>query len=496
MLIRTIIIFISALSLLLSPGAISPSTAGSAQIDFNPVDAPHDFEVEFFPVAPYHQGDLISARVTYTGTDEIAETEIIVSLADQTEERLGSEEFSRFDQQSDFYWILDTTTFQPGFIRFIFEIPEMNLKWDEGINLLPPVDDKDKNWGSVETNCCSVYYIDGTDAAQEISLIQERLEVTAEEALNQFFPSGIPEENPLEGEIQLVLVPAILGHGGFATDTAVVTYTDRNWVGSSFTNIVHHEIVHVLDRKLNDEGPRPSLLAEGIAVYLSGGHYRDGDPLLRAFALVKLDRYIPLETLANDFYSHQHEIAYMEAAALVAYLTDAWGWEAFLDFYFNLEEGQSALDTISAGLEEWTGMDLGQLEDQLLSYLNSLEPDENVISDVRLTIEVYDMIRRYQTGVIPSAHYQTAWWPPIERMLEMGITEDYGQGEKSPLNIIIENRFIRIQEAFAMENYERIQDELDKIGHYLDIIEASGNNGSHYDLGWPLPHRPIIPKTP
>jgi len=493
---RILIIIFSTLSLLFSPGSISPSTTGLDQREVNPAYEPQEFEVEFFPVTPYHQGDLISARVTYTGTKDIADKEITISLIDQPQVPLGSEKFSEYDQQSEFHWFLDTNTIQPGFIQFLFEIPELDIAWVEGINLLPLVNEQDRNWGSVNTNCCTVHFIEGTDAAQDISHVLEILEETAESALGQFFPSGMPEDNPLEGEIQLALVPAILGHGGFAKDMAVVTYTDRNWVGSSFENIVHHEIVHVLDRKLNDEGPRPSLLAEGIAVYLSGGHYRDGDPLLRASALVELGKYIPLETLANDFYSNQHEISYMEGAALVAYLVDLWGWENFLDFYFNLEQAESPSDTISAALEDKIGMDLDQLEDELLSYLRSLEPAEVVVSDVRFTIEVYDMIRRYQTAVIPSAHYQTAWWPPVDRMLEMGITEDYGQREKSPLNILVENRLIRIQEAFSAEDYQRIQDELHKIDQYLDIIESSGNNPSHYDLGWPLPHSPLIFSTP
>jgi hypothetical protein len=271
---------------------------------------------------------------------------------------------------------------------------------------------------------------------------------------------------------------------------AVVTYTGRNWVGSSFETIAHHEIVHVLDRKLNDEGPRPSLLSEGIAVYLSGGHYRDGDPLLRASALVALGKYIPLEELADNFYNAQHEISYMEGAALVAYLAELWGWEGFLDFYFNLEEGRSDSMIISTALEEKAGMNLSQLENDFTSYLNTLNPDESVISDVRLTIEAYDMIRRYQTAMIPSAHFRTAWWPPIDEVLEMGITGDYDRREKTPLNMIIEIHLMEIQKAFSVQNYQRIESDLDLLDKYLDIIETSGEYPSHYHLGWPLPHTP------
>jgi hypothetical protein len=496
MLIRVLLIIISSLTLLFSSGAVSPSLTGAWFTELHAAYEPEDFKVEFFPVAPYHVGDKISVRVTYTGTGDIEGKEINIALSDQPETLLATENFSRYDNQAEFYWILDTDSFQPGYIQFRFEIPEVNRSWQEGINLLPPKIGESQGWAFVETNWGQIYFVEGTDAARDITQIQEIVEETIDETLNQFFPDGIPQENPLKDDINLVLVPAIIGHGGFATDMAVVTYTDRNWVGSSFETIIHHELVHVLDRKLNNDGPRPSILSEGIAVYLSGGHYRDGDPLLRASALVSLGKYIPLETLADDFYNAQHEIAYMEGAALVAYLVEMWGWEDFLDFYFTLEEEGSDSATISSALENKTGMDLNQLENAFITYLDTLDPENAVISDVHLTIEVYDMIRRYQTALIPSAHFRTAWWPPIDRVLEMGITGDYDQREKAPLNILIENQLLDIQQAFSTQDYQRIEEHLDTIDAYLDIIEGSGKGPSHYHLGWPLPHRPQIINKP
>ena len=490
MLIRTLLIIISALSLLFTSGSMSPSAVGLEQLEVHADGEPQDFKVEFFPVPPYHVGDLISARVTYTGADDISGKEIQISLSDQPETILSTEDFSKFDNQADLHWILDTDAFQPGFIQFTFEIPEIRRSWQEGINLLPRKIGEVQEWTSIETKWGKLYYINGTEAARDISKIQETLDETADQALTQFFPTGIPQDNPLKGEIDLVLVPAIIGHGGFAVDMAVVTYTDRNWVGSSFETIALHEIVHVLDRKLNDKGPRPSLLSEGIAVYLSGGHYRDGDTLLRASALLALGKYIPLKELADNFYNAQHEISYMEGAALVAYLAELWGWEAFLDFYFNLEEGSSDSMIISTALEEKAGMGLRQLENDFTSYLNTLDPDESVITDVRLTIEAYDTIRRYQTAMIPSAHFRTAWWPPIDEVLETGITGDYDRREKAPLNIVIENNLMEIQKAFSVQNYQRIEEQLNLIDKHLDIIEISGEYPSHYHLGWPIPHTP------
>ena len=487
MLMRILLIFSSILGLLSSSSPMNPLTPRS-QPKVYAAEEPQDFEIEFFPVAPFHVGDVISARVTYTGPGEIRGKEIQISLSDQPGVILSTTRFSQYGNQANLYWILDTSSYQSGFIEFTFDIPELERSWQKGIYLLPPIKVAEPEWASIDMQWGKVYYIEGTDAAQDIFQIEETIEETANHALNQFFPAGIPDDNPLEGKIDLVLVPAIIGHGGFATDFAVVTYTDRNWVGSSFETITHHEMVHVMDRELNNEGPRPPILSEGIAVYLSGGHYREGDPLLRASALLELGEYIPLEELADEFYNAQHEIAYMEGAALVAYMTEMWGWEEFLEFYFHLEEAGTSSATLSEALEGKTGKDLWQFENDFTTYLNSFEIDDKVLSDVALTIEVYDTIRRYQTAVIPSAHYRTAWWPPIDKMLEMGMTGDYNNREKAPLNILIENYLIEIQQAFPTHNYKQIENHLDTIDKYLDTIENSEGNPSHYNLGWPLPH--------
>ena len=479
-----ILIFAFSLGFKASPIEVSDIAFQDAA-DSVALEAPQDFKTEFFPEAPYHVGDLISVRVTYNGSKEIHEKEIQVSLADQPDVVLGSTVFSRYTNQAELFWILDTSTFQPGFIRFDFHVKEMDLSWQKGVNLLPQPDDRKTKWTSHETNCCTIYTMTGSDAERDIIEIQNTLERTVDEVLTQFHPQGVPDQNPLVDGIKLVLIPAVVGHGGFASNMAVVTYSDRNWANDSFEMISHHEIVHVLDRKLNNEGPRPSLLSEGIAVYLSGGHYHLGDPLLRAAALLEMGYYIPLTDLADNFYQAQHEVAYMEGAALVAYLAERWGWADYLQFYFNLEEADSDLAIISQALEAREGITLSQLEKKFVAYLQTLSPTEQVFADVHLTIETYNMIRRYQQSLIPSAHFQTAWWPSVNQMFEQGITGDYKTREKSPLNVIIENKFIKIHEAFQVEAYPIIEEHLRAIDHYLDLVEENGSAPSHYDLGWP-----------
>jgi len=283
-----------------------------------------------------------------------------------------------------------------------------------------------------------------------------------------------------------VLVPIVVGHGGFATDEAVLTYTQRNWTGINFEILTHHELVHVIDRLVNTDGPRPKIIVEGIAVYLSGGHYRPGDPLQRAAALLALDMYLPLDEIVDDFYAAQHEIGYMQAAALVAYLDQVLGWEGFIDFYFNLPSGSTDSEIISSALEARLGINLAELEADFITYLETLDRDPQVEADVRLTVETYDLLRCYQTLLIPSAHFQTAWWPPVDQMRTSGLVGDYTYREKAPLNVIIEGYFMDVHAALQAGDYAEAEAAVGKIDKVLTLVENSGEFPSHYTIGWPL----------
>ncbi len=134
-----------------------------------------------------------------------------------------------------------------------------------------------------------------------------------------------------------MLLPRLLGHGGFASREIAVSYLDRNYMAGDEATILHHEIIHILDSRLGGD-LRPSALVEGLAVYLSGGHFKPEPILPRAAALLPaepgcvawsagstplppsapaegcgIDGYIPLRRLIDNFYFEQHEIGYLEA---------------------------------------------------------------------------------------------------------------------------------------------------------------------------------------
>ena len=493
MLIRIFLVLITALGM----GAGSPLSKPALSAAPRPAiqESPESFNVEFFPVAPHHVGDHLSVRVTYSGEVDVSGQEMTIALADQPDQVLETATFSQRSKQAVFYWIADTEDRKPSFINFLLKVPVMDLSWQTGVNLLPTPDEQPQNWAEIHTNCCTIHYINGTDAQEDIIEIQQILETQTTEALEQFKSKIDPGQTPLEEGLSFVLIPIVIGQGGFATDFAVVTYSDRNWAGTDFSHIAHHEIVHVLDRSLND-GPRPSLFAEGLAVFFAEGHYRQGDPLERAAALLAIDRYISITDFVDNFYAAQHEISYLEAAGLVAYLSEIWGREEFLDFYFNLPEADRDSESISSALEEEYDLNLAELENEYVTYLRSINPGPEVQDNVRLTIEIYDMMRRYQQIRIPSAYFRNAWWPPMDRALEKEIAGDYAPREKAPAELIIENLFLEIYPALDAGEYQFVQDQLHEIEQLLDLAEDHGKAFSHYSIGWPILKFPAVPLKP
>jgi hypothetical protein len=481
MIFQTLIRILTAASLVMGP---SMSNTALAQYPADQAQAA-DFVIDFFPVAPYHVGDILSARVTYSGSDEIKGHEIRVALADEPNQTLATVTFSGANQQAVFYWFYNTQESASGWLAFTFTIPGLDT-WTAGVHLLPDPGNRQAAWSTVHSPCCTIHYLTGTDAEVDLLGITETLEARSDRALSQFASAGVIGDRSKQKPLSIALVPIVIGHGGYATNEAVLTYSHRNWAGIDFGILTHHELVHVIDRRINPDGPRPSIFAEGIAVYLSGGHYREGDHLQRAAALLALDLYLPLGEIVDNFYAAQHEIGYMGAAALVAYLDLLWGWETLIDFYFNLPEGPSDAQIISSGLEARFGMDLAELEADFISHLSSLAVDPQVEADVRLTVETYDMLRRYQTLLIPSAHFRTPWWPPIDQMREAGMVGDYAYREKAPLNIILESYFLKIHAALDRQDYPTADTALGKINEILTIVENSGGTPSHYSIGWPL----------
>ncbi len=440
---------------------------------FSPVPSPTpdpQFRLHVHPDGPLYIGDQISFEViTPTGFDT-HEKKVEVRLGGQL---IGTADFNPYGiagrQQATFWWAWDTSALEPGTHLLSFAVTPDGPSWKQAVQLNPrnalPVSEREARWESVVTQCCIINYISGTDAARDI----EDLAETAD-SLNESLA-------PLAGEaggdkIPVVIMSRTLGHGGFTNGAIYVSYLDRNYAGSTFDMVFHHESVHWLDRELGGD-LRPTILLEGLAVYETGGHFKPEPLIPRAAALLSLNWYIPLRPLVDSFYPSQHEIGYLEAGALVQYLVETYGWEAFNTFYRDIHPVPSGLqsDAMDLALQNHFGLTLDQLEENFLAHLQTQPVDLSHIEDVRLSVQFYDTVRRYQQMFDPSAYFRTAWLADASVMHQKNITADYLRRPDGILNQYLENLLVVADVALRSGDYTDTAQRLNALNVILDILE-------------------------
>jgi len=277
-------------------------------------------------------------------------------------------------------------------------------------------------------------------------------------------------------------MPRVLGQGGFASSEIYISFLDRNYAGNSLEMVLHHEMVHILDYRLGGE-MRPTILIEGLAVYLSGGHYKPEELIPRAAALLPasemddglgLGWYLPLQPLSDDFYNSQHEIGYIQAGALVKFMVDTWGWEAYSAFYrdiYPIQNGTQS-EALDAALQDHFELTLDDLEADFLEMLQKQEITQETVDDVRLTVDFFDVMRRYQQALDPSAYFLTAWLPNGPLMRENGIVADLVRRPSKIENMALETLLVEANDAMMAGDYAFAEDALMAVNAVLDAIEA------------------------
>lgn len=458
----------------------SPTPTATATATQTP-EEPVPFEVHIHPEDGLYVGDLVSFEVIKledeansageNGNDE--ESYVEIEVQHPTPVDLGSEHFESFGigdrQQATFNWVWDTTDLESGDYELTFRILPEGPEWNETITLFPqdalPPHALEADWVTTESECCLITYLTGTAAARDIEEIIQIVDDEAAQSLDEMAADQMDD-------LHIVLLPRVLGQGGFASGEIYISYLDRNYAGESYENVVHHEMIHVIDLSLGGDF-LPRFFVEGLAVYQSGGHYK-AEPLLpRAAALLDLGWYIPLEELLDDFYFHQHEIGYLEASALIEYMIDQWGYEAFDAFYrsINYLEGGDDKDAIDAALQNHFGISFANLSQQFLTALQSYPSDVNLQEDVALTVALFDTIRRYQQILDPSAYFLTAWLITLEDLQSQDIAADYLRHPSQPENLTIETMLIAAQDALLESDFKTTRDILEAVNTSLDRLE-------------------------
>lgn len=459
-----------------------PSFAASATPD---LPAGVNFTVRFHPDGGLYVGDQVSLEVIPTPEANLDGWEVLVQVDEPAGKTLKPAKFGRFGiagrSQATLIWAWDTSGLIPGAHELNFTVLPGGSTWSQIVSLLPedqlPVSESQARWATSESQCCNVYYITQTASERDLIALLQMVDEQAESA-NQILKAE------LDQPIAVTFVPRMLGHGGFTNQEVSVSYLDRNYADSSPAMVLHHELVHLLDNRLGGEY-RPTLLIEGLAVYLSGGHFKPEDLIPRAAALLELGAYIPLEPLTKDFYISQHETGYMEAGALVAFIVENWGWEAFSSFYRDIHSPENGDQTgaINAALKNHYGVTLRELEEQFLKRLKAQPVSTDVVEDVRLSLSYYDTVRRYQQAFDPSAYFLTAWMMDGEQMRRKGIVADYARHPTATENLALENMLASAGRSLRQEDYSEVETELQAVSGVLDgVAEGRADPFTGYPL--------------
>jgi hypothetical protein len=425
------------------------------------------FGVVAHPDGPLYVGDQVSFEVLAPAQFETAGQHVTVSFNGR---ELGSAGFAPFGvggrSEAALWWVWDTRTLKPGSYTLTFATSPAGSAWSETVSLRPsaqvPAPEPGAHWASVITVCCTIYYVTGTDAARDITGLGREADAQSADVSALMHAS-------LQDKMTLVFLPRMLGQGGFTLNAVYVSYLDRNYGDTDLVILLHHEFVHFYDESIGGKY-RPTILEEGLAVYLSGGHFRPEPIGPQAAALLDLGWYIPLETLADDFYPQQHETGYAEAAGLVQYLVDTYGWEAFNRFYRSIPppDGKKPSAVIDAALNANLGISFAGMEAGYKDYLHAQSVTGADREDLRLTVRFFDTFRRYQQALDPSAYFMTAWLPDGAEMRKRGIVADllrHPQGIKN-----------RLVEALLMQAWKELAAREDAAAdRTLNLIDATLN---------------------
>jgi hypothetical protein len=456
-----------------SPVTPQPTLTPTHTLTPTPPIPEEGFSVRLHPDGPLYVGDQVSVEVISPEDSDLEEKKVQIQVDGLASNDLGSSGFGEYGiggrLQATFNWVWDTSDLESGDYHIEFSVQPGGPEWTETISLLPSVDvpnpEPKAHWETIVIECCEVHFISGTDFAQALPDLLDLIQVQAEDAVQRM---GLE----FEQRVPITILPRVLGHGGFAGSEIYVSYIDDNYAGNDLSQVLLHEMIHILDRQMGGE-LRPSLFVEGLAAYLSDGHFKKEPLLQRAAALLKHGWYLPLNDLADSFYKSQHEIGYLEGAALVQFMVNGYGWQAFNDFYRDINPHPSGdqSQAIDQALQKHFGLTLEQLEMKFKTDLHRQNINPDMYDDVILSVTYYEAVRRYQRMLDPSAYFLTAWLPEGGQMRQRGIVADYLRRPSTPDNRVIEELLVDIDLHIRAGNYLAAEKELKLVEQKLDLIE-------------------------
>jgi len=450
------------------------------------------------PVPAIYDGDLVTIQVAPNVPRGLAPNDVDVRvLVDGMEVVTGHLNWRKFSGQMVglYEWVWDSSE-QPGIhlVTAILDPANLIHIGDQNVadnmattvltvrsrSLLSEVD-AEAAWVVAAGDCCTLHAVSGTAAHRDLEQLISQVDAA-------FLQASVKLNEPLAADYDVYFIDRIIGQGGYATDSMVVSYLDRNYVGGGLNELLVHEAVHLIDRQFAPN--RLAFLSEGLAVWAAGGHYRPADLDLRMVALVEMGRYEPVTEVIENFYDIQHEIGYLEAAGLITYLVKTYDWPQVRAFYANTtaDDGPTLAGAIDVNMKLSFDRTLEEVEADWMAYLKGLSRDRGVISDLRATIRFYNMLRRYQVAYDPTAYFMDAWLPTPGEAVKLGATADMTRHPESTLNVALETMLYAANIALQGGDLSQANALISSVGRvlindgqfldplanaYLDIVQSA-----------------------
>ncbi|MFT5196091.1 MAG: hypothetical protein ACI9EW_001645 [Cellvibrionaceae bacterium] len=451
-------------------------------------------QLNLYPPGPLFAGDKVTFQLAVSIPDSIPYNQVLVRVEIDGEQialqslnggNLGRETLLTLPQIWD-------TSGQEGSHTVVFtadpndqiqvgdENPNNNSATYE-ITIRPPtvqsVKSSQATWITRETDYARIHVVSGTAAARDLDKLVSITDASLLRAIAAL------TEKPRR-VYDVYFVDRVIGQGGYAGGSMVISYTDRNYSGGRIEEVIVHETIHLLDQQISPNG-RLTFLAEGLAVWGSGGHYKPEELNPRAAALVATGYYIPLNQIIDNFYPVQHEIGYLEAGAFVQYLVDTYGWAQFKQLYSRLQPADDGTNAVRLDqiLQAEYGKSLEQIEQEWLAKLGEITLDRNVVADLNGTIRFYNIMRHYQEIHDPTAYFLEAWLPSPNGLREQGFTAELSRHPEEPINLVLEVMLTEAEILLRSGNFRQaevlmgsVERALNNQDNFIDPLGASYND--------------------
>lgn len=346
------------------------------------------------------------------------------------------------------------------------------------------------DWITIETDLAYIHVVAGTAAERDLN----RLIPLTDNAIRT---AAIRLQEEPSRKYDVFFIDRVIGQGGYATGSMVVSYLDRNYAGGGVGEVLTHEAIHLLDQQFI-RGERPAFLAEGVAVWATGGHYKQENLANRVRALESSSQAFDLTTLIDNFYPVQHEIGYLQAGGFMEYLVNRYGWAAVKEFYANIpSSGEKTSKKIDAALRTNFGQSLQELEATWRATLAQQAADPVEVSDLTTTLKYYDVMRAYQLIYDPTAHFEQAWLPAPRQLLERNSTAELSRKPGTVENLTLEILLTEADAALRKQDYPQANlyiQTVDRVlrsgGSFVDPLAKSHFDVVATSLEWGFePHR-------